>query len=252
MKPFSDGLLEGYQTFGAIAAVVTGAVVIITINKKQALTYAEKKIFIIKASLVAASGLLLVFTGLILTGALLQSHFEQDVIRTELLSGISQITLGTYGRILLSILISLACFTTAVGVITGSADFIKGLFNESQTAYRGTAIVACLIGVIVGQLDVNAILTIAVPALLLVYPVTVIMIFLHSLPGKWVTDFVFRLVIFTALFFTIPDVFGSLNVGFLQPVQAFLPLGKFNLGWLLPAFLAWVIGNLIETKKRPI
>ncbi|OIP51361.1 MAG: branched-chain amino acid ABC transporter substrate-binding protein [Flavobacteriaceae bacterium CG2_30_34_30] len=252
VNPFSHGMLEGYQTFGAIAAIVSGGIIIISLNKKNSLSYTEKKVFIFKASIVAGIGLLLVFTGLILTGALLQNNFNVDATRTEILSGISLITLGNNGRVLLSLLISLACFTTAVGVITGTADFIKGIFKESQLAYRITAILACLIGVFVGQLNVGSILTIAVPVLLFIYPITIIMIFLHTLPNRLVTVFVFRTVILTTLLFSVPDVLGSLQISFLQPVQNFLPLGIYNVGWLLPAFVVFLLANVFQTKKRPV
>jgi len=252
VNPFSHGMLEGYQTFGAIAAIVSGGIIIISLNKKNSLSYTEKKVFIFKASIVAGIGLLLVFTGLILTGALLQNNFNADATRTEILSGISLITLGNNGRVLLSLLISLACFTTAVGVITGTADFIKGIFKESQLAYRITAILACLIGVFVGQLNVGSILTIAVPVLLFIYPITIIMIFLHTLPNRLVTVFVFRTVILTTLLFSVPDVLGSLQISFLQPVQNFLPLGIYNVGWLLPAFVVFLLANVFQTKKRPV
>lgn len=251
-NPFSYGILEGYQTFGAIAAIVSGGVIIITLNKKKTLSYDEKKIFITKASLVAGIGLLLVFTGLILTGALLQNNFDADATRTEILSGISLVTLGNNGRVLLSLLISLACFTTAVGVITGTADFIKGLFKESQFAYHITAVLASGIGVLVGQMNVGSILTIAVPVLLFIYPITIVMIFLHTLPNRWVSVFVFRAVILTTLLFSVPDVLGSLQISFLQPVQNFLPLGIYNVGWLLPAFVVFLLANVSQTKKRPV
>lgn len=251
-KPFSDGLLEGYQTFGAIAAVVTGAVVLVTIKNQNKLSYAETKALVIKASLVAAAGLLIVFTGLIFSGALLQSHFEMNATRTEILSGISFLTLGTFGQAFLSVLISLACFTTAVGVVTGTADFVKELFKNSRLAYQITAVICCLIGVVVGQMDVNVILKVAVPVLLLIYPITVAMIFLHVLPIKWFHKKVFRAVIFSTLLFTIPDVGAALNIPFFKTLQAWLPFGIYNLGWILPAGVVFLVSHLIYTKKRPV
>jgi LIVCS family branched-chain amino acid:cation transporter len=251
-QPISEGLLEGYQTFGAIAAVVSGAVVIVTLKKQQALSFVEKKVFIVKASLVAAMGLFIVFVGLIYTGALLQGHFDETATRTEILSGISFLTLGANGQAFLSVLITLACFTTAVGVVTGTSDFIKGLFKESSLAYQLTAILCCIIGVLVGQLDVNTILLIAVPVLLLIYPITVAMIFLHALPNSLITKKTFKAVIYTTLLFTIPDVGVAMGIEFLLPVQEWLPLGIYNLGWLLPAFIVVVLGNLFQTKKRPV
>jgi len=250
--PFVEGLLEGYQTFDAIGAVLVGGVIIISLNNKVNLSYAERKIFIVKVSLVAALGLVLIYAGLILTGALLHGSFDENVTRTQLLSRMGYITLGGLGNALLSVLISLACFTTAVGIVTGTSDFIKGLYKGSDNAYKATAIVCCFTGVFIGQLDVNYILLVAKPVLFLIYPVTIVMIFLHLLPQTWVSVRVFRAVIITTLLFSIPDVIGSFEWTFLQPVQELLPLGKYNMGWLLPAFLVFLLGNLLERKKRPV
>ncbi len=113
VQPFSSGILEGYQTFDAIGAVVVGAVIIISINlKEKSASFEEKKRLIGRAGLWAGIGLFLVYGGLILTGALFGDAFDTDISRTALLRGISTKTLGQTANILLSILVSLACFTS--------------------------------------------------------------------------------------------------------------------------------------------
>ncbi len=88
-------------------------------------------------------------------------------------------TLGNIGNAFLSVLVTLACFTTAVGIVTGTADFVKGLSNNSNKAYVITAIVGCLIGVGVGQFDVHYIINVALPALMFIYPITIVLIILN-------------------------------------------------------------------------
>jgi len=120
-QPFSSGILEGYQTFDAIGAVVVGAVIIISINiKEKNASFEEKRKLIAKAGLCAGIGLFLVYGGLILTGALFGGNFHSEITRTALLRGISEKALGQTANIMLSILVSLACFTTAVGIVTGT------------------------------------------------------------------------------------------------------------------------------------
>ena len=51
--PVVDGLLEGYQTFDAIGAVVVGGVLIISLNLKGLTGFKEKKELIIKAGIIA-------------------------------------------------------------------------------------------------------------------------------------------------------------------------------------------------------
>lgn len=248
--PFVEGMLEGYQTFDAVGAVLIGGVIIISLNSKVKLSYTERKLFLAKVALVAALGLALIYAGLILTGALLHNSFDEGVSRTELLSGLGYVTLGSLGNVLLSVLISLACFTTAVGILTGTADFIKGLSKNSEKAYKATAIVACLSGVLIGQLDVHYILLVAKPVLFLIYPVSIAMIILHVLPNSWVSVTVFRAVVLTALIFSIPDVVSSLKFSFLEPLRESIPLGKYNMGWLLPSILVFMSSKLFQLKNN--
>ena len=245
-NPLSNGLLEGYQTFDAVGAVVVGGVIIISINlKQQDVSYETKKKLIARAGVFAGTGLFLVYAGLIFTGALFNNSFEQDITRTALLSGISAKTLGNNATLFLSILVSLACFTTAVGIVTGTSDFIKGRFNDSRLAYRITAFIGCLLGVLVGQFNVGYIIAMALPALMFIYPITIVLILLNVLPNKWASPKVFRWVVIATLLFSIPDFLGSIGQG--ELVAAFtkwIPLSNYHLGWLLPSLVVFIIANL--------
>ena len=127
----------------------------------------EKKALIRRAGWLAGLGLLLIYAGLILTGALLHDEFDADISRTALLKGISAKTLGNTGNLFFSILVSLACFTTAVGIVTGTSDFVKERFHDSQQAYVITAIIGCLLGIAMGQFDVGYIISSPCPRLCL-------------------------------------------------------------------------------------
>lgn len=245
--PLVDGILEGYQTFDALAAMVVGAVLIISINLNSSQSFNEKRKLIFKAGLVAGFGLFVIYTGLILIGSLHNSEFPSTVTRPELLLALGNKTLGSAGASLLSILIALACFTTAVGIITGTADYFKGLFNNSKQAYTFTAIIGSLLGVVMGQFDVGYIIDIAIPALMFIYPITVILILLNTLPDKWATSLVFRGVVITAFIFSIPDFLKILMPSEnLNTVINFIPLGQFNLGWLLPSLFMFILLNTYE------
>lgn len=242
---FSAGILEGYQTFDAIGAVVVGGVIIISINLKfKDASQQEKRKLILGGSIVAAIGLFLIYVGLILTGALSQPNFDSSITRTELLSGISKSTLGGGATFILSLLVSLACFTTAVGIVTGTADYVKGRFHDSQKAYKITAIIGCILGVLMGQFNVGYIIAVALPALMFIYPVTIVLIVLNVIPEKYATPKVFRAVVITALLFSIPDFLGSLGFGeHIAAFSAWIPLSNFHLGWLLPAILVFIFFN---------
>ena len=248
--PVVSGILEGYQTFDAIGAVVVGAVIIISINLKTKAPFKEKKNLIKKAGLIAGLALFIIYAGLIAVGAFYGSEIDvnsalsSDMQRANLLTGITKQALGTFGNTVLSILIALACFTTAVGIVTGTADYFKGLINNSQTVYVVTAIIASVFGVIIGQLDFNSIIVIALPVLLFIYPITIVLILLNALPDKYASKLVFRIVVLLTFVFSIPDVLGFLTPSKeLSSVIDVIPFAKHSLGWVLPAFIGFILLN---------
>jgi LIVCS family branched-chain amino acid:cation transporter len=247
--PFVDGILEGYQTFDAIGGVVIGAVIIISLNYSSHTTFEAKRNLIRKAGFIAGLGLLLIYGGLILSGSLFSSTFAEGASRTAILSGLSSQTLGGLGTTFLSVLVALACFTTAVGIVTGTADYIKGICNDSKIVYIVTAAIASITGIIVGSFQVDFIITIAVPALMFLYPITIVLILLNIVPDKYATKLVFRGVVLVTFIFSIPDF-----LGFIIPreqltgIKSFIPLAEDSLGWVLPALLAFILLNLIKKK----
>lgn len=247
---FVVGLLEGYQTYDALGGILVGGVVIISLNIEGGTSFQEKKTIITKSAIVAAVGLFIVYTGMIAVGALHNAKFDDSITRPELLIGLSTNTLGSIGNLFLSVLISLACFTTAVSVVVGAADFIKGLLNDSQRAFIITAIIACSIGILVGQFDVHYIIMVALPALMFIYPITIILILLNVIPDKYASKTVFRTVVVTTFVFSISDFLSFLlPEGSLDGITSIIPLADQNLGWVIPAILSFIVSNLIVAKK---
>ncbi len=245
-SPFTDAILEGYQTFDAIGAVVVGGVIIISINlKKTEASFEEKKQLIRRAGWLAGFALFLIYAGLILSGALMVKEFDADISRTALLSGLSLKTLGNAGNLFLSILVALACFTTAVGIVTGTSDFVKHRFHGSQKAYLYTAIIGSALGVVMGQFNVGYIIAVAIPALMFIYPITIILILLNVVPERFASPLVFKAVIIATILFSIPDFLGSIGFGEdIADLQSYIPLSTFSLGWVLPAVVVFTISNL--------
>ncbi|MCL6293758.1 branched-chain amino acid transport system II carrier protein [Jejuia spongiicola] len=249
--PIVDGILEGYQTFDAIGAVVVGGVIIISLKLKDYSNTDSLKSIIRKSGFIAGFGLFLIYAGLIAVGAFygkdifVDGSLSSDMQRATLLRGISIATLGNIGNTFLSVLIALACFTTAVGIITGTADYFKGLFNDSKVVYNSVAVLSCLIGIGFGQLDFHTIIMIALPVLMFIYPITIVLILLNVLPDKFATKTVFRLVVLVTFLFSIPDFLGFIiNPEYLEGVKILIPLSQFQLGWVLPALLVWLLLNI--------
>ncbi|MFL0353383.1 branched-chain amino acid transport system II carrier protein [Xanthomarina sp. GH4-25] len=251
--PIFNGILEGYQTFDAIGAIVVGAVVVISLKLKRDGSYQAKRELLTKSAWIAGAGLLVIYAGLILCGSLFQTEFPKGATRIEVLSGLSRLTLGHIGSLFLSVLVALACFTTAVGIVTGTSDYIKGLFNNSKIAYIVTALIGCIIGVVVGSYHVGFIIEVALPALMFIYPITIVLIILNVIPNKFASQWVFRAVVLVTFIFSIPDFLKFLiSIETIQPIIDLIPLAKYSLGWVLPAILTFILGNIILLKKEHI
>ena len=182
------------------------------------------------------------------------AHFNltipKDASRTAILLQLSTTTLGKIGASFLSVLVALACFTTAVGIITGIADYFRGFFNNSKFSYRLTAVIGCLFGVLVGQFDVHFIIDAAIPVLLVIYPVTIVLIILNVLPDKWASKSIFQSVVYIAILFSFTDV---LNLYYqdtlvMQSITKHIPLAESGLAWVLPSLIVLVFINLKKNR----
>tara|TARA_R110002049_G_scaffold240849_3_gene414683 strand:- start:71 stop:1357 length:1287 start_codon:yes stop_codon:yes gene_type:complete len=249
---FTEGILEGYQTFDAIGGVVVGGVIVVSYMIQDKYDYLEKKRMIARAGLLAGIGLFAIYGGLIFIGAL-NSGSVLIENRTELLTYLSTQTLGDIGTAFLGVLVGLACFTTAVGIVTGTSDFIKGLAANSKNAYTITAVIACVLGVAMGQFNVQYIINVAVPALLFIYPITIVLILLNVVPNRFATTLVFRVVTIVTLLFSIPDFiqfFTSEET--LDGIKRWIPFSKQSLGWVLPAFIAFILTNVFQKNTQKL
>jgi LIVCS family branched-chain amino acid:cation transporter len=112
-----------------------------------------------------------------------------------------------------------------------------------------TVVISCLIGIIVGQMNVSYIIDVAFPALMFIYPLTIVLIFLNVVPEKYASKLVFRAVVLVTFIFSAPDFLGFLmNAEWLNNLKTFIPLATQNLGWVLPALLTFVVVNLMPKR----
>ncbi len=249
--PIISGLLEGYQTYDAMAGMIMGGVVLVSLNNsKNEMSFIEKRTIVAKSGFIAMFGLLIIYTGLIAIGAFYNTQFSESISRTDLLSGLAVKTLGNIGSTFLSVLVALACFTTAVGIVVSIADFFKAYFKTFKLTYLITTIFCCLVGVGVGQMNVKYIIDIALPALMFIYPICIVLILLNVIPEKLASKSVFRAVVLIAFIFSIPDFLGFIiPVENLEFINETIPFAKQNLGWVLPALVTFILINVFGKLK---
>ena len=251
-RPLISGLLEGYQTYDAMAGMIMGGVVLVSINNsKNQLSFDEKRKMVAKSGFIAIFGLFIIYAGLIALGAFYGAAFEKGITRANLLSGLASKTLGNVGSVFLSVLVALACFTTAIAIIVSIADFFKAYYQAFKNSYLITTMICCLVGIGVGQMDVKYIIDIAIPVLMFIYPLCIVLILLNVTPDKFASKLVFRWVVVVTFVFSIPDFIGSfIDENKLEIVTNNIPLASQNLGWVLPSLLCFVLVNLYEKANK--
>jgi LIVCS family branched-chain amino acid:cation transporter len=245
----SSGVIEGYQTFDAIAAVVVGAVLVLSVKNQFSYLNVKQQSNVLKqGGLWAAFALMSIYFGLIYSGASLASASANDYNRSELLIFLSSFLFEGAGTQILGVTVALACFTTAVGIVTGAADFVNEQIAPSRKAYVITIAIACIAGVLLATLGVEEIIRVAYPMLLLIYPLTIVLILLHLLPKHLTGGNVLQIVATTTFLFSIPDaVLGYFESVYLRNFLNIIPLGVFQLGWLFPSLLSALISISVHS-----
>jgi len=252
--PVISGFLEGYQTYDAIGGLLMGGIMVISINSsKRIINVKEKQRMIAQSGTIAMLGLFIIYIGLIFVGSKYNASFESSISRTGLLSSLSSAILGKTGASFLSVLVSLACFTTAVSIIIGTADFFKGLFSDnSRKVYAITAAISCLFGILMGQFEVKFIIDLAVYVLMLIYPIAIVLILLNLLPEKYASRAVFQAMVAVAFVFSIPDFLKFLiPAENLELVYNIIPFSREGMGWVLPSMIVFLIVNALKWKQDP-
>lgn len=253
---FAGGFTEGYQTMDALAATMFAGVALSSIVARGYNIREEQLSMTIKAGLIASIGLAIVYIGLTFGGAGSTSAFPADVSRPELLIGMTGRLLGSIGAYCLSLAISLACLTTAVGLAVTCGEYFSEL-SHGKLSYKLVVIITVVASWIISSLGVTGIINLAVPFLFLLYPVLMALIicniFDRFIPNKnayiGAVAGAFLVSIIDAL-----STVGALGIqaAWIDSLVAFgktLPLAGFGLGWLIPAIVLAVLFSFLPRRK---
>lgn len=252
---FVSGINDGYQTMDAMAACIFAGVIIASVTQKG---YTDKNSMAkatILAGIVAVIGLALVYGGLTYLGATVSSQFDANVERTSLVVFITQSILGHPGKVILAIIVTLACLTTAIGLTSSCGNYFRDLTN-GKIKYELTVVAVCVFSAVVSVFGVDQIIKIAAPVLGMIYPAVVTYIFLGLANDKIKNNNVFRLAIWVALTLGVISVLPSIpTFSKFQSIVSFVdmmntwPGGSFGFFWLIPVIIAGLIGKFIPCRS---
>lgn len=243
--PFVQGFLQGYLTMDTLGALVFG-IVIATAIRDHGVT--DSKLitrYSVIAGLIAAAGLSLVYLALFYLGATSQGIAGEAQNGVQILTAYVQHTFGTFGSLLLAVVITLACLTTAVGLLTACGEYFSTLLSVS---YRTVVLVFGVFSLAVANQGLTQLISFSIPVLVGLYPLAIVLVALSLLDSLWRSSVrVFRPVMAVALVFGLVD--GVVAAGGSALIPSFissLPLADQSLGWLVPVLLALAIAACVD------
>lgn len=241
-----EGIINGYQTMdplgvGLIIVAIMGAV-----TEKGYSTKDVQGRLLARAALIAAILLFIVYGGLTFLGATVSSGGFEDYNQAGLVVAITEELLGTWGVIMMAVIVLFACLTTAIGLTSGFAGTLEKLTN-GKCKYKTVVIVMSVFSFVVSNAGIDKIISVAAPILSVIFPCFITMSVLMFF-GKYIkNDNVIRVATLFAFVISLSEVLA----GFGLPLTytQYLPLHEYSLGWILPAVIGGIIGKFIPCKQ---
>lgn len=257
---FMTGFTEGYNTMDALASLVFGIIVIQAIRSMGVTSTKGILVATAKSGGIAILFLGLIYAGIAYLGATSVNEYGLFANGGPVLSAASEHYFGSFGAILLSVIIFLACLTTSIGLTTACGEYFHTLLPK--ISYKAFVIFFSIFTCIIANFGLSNIITYSIPVLMLLYPLAIVLIFLTFLSPLFNhARIVYVSVMFVTFLISIVDGFkalcGSLDIeyyGWLQPIVDFyenvLPFYSVGLGWLIPFVIVTLVTGVIARFEK--
>lgn len=248
-RPFVTGVLEGYQTMDALASLVFAIIVIDAARALGVRNRAQLLATTTVAGAVAAACLAVVYLLIGYMGATSVAGLGLQENGAAVLSKTAQHYFGMGGNVLLSAIVFLACLSTAVGLIISCSEYFNRLLPA--ISYKTFVVIFTLVSMVFANKGLSGIISISVPVLMLLYPLTVVIILLAFL-NNWFggSRVVYVCTIFATLVVGVLDAWKaafSFAPETAALINSIFPLYDIGMGWLLPASIGFVLGLVLKT-----
>ncbi|MGG3623188.1 branched-chain amino acid transport system II carrier protein [Bacillus gobiensis] len=272
---FFNGFQEGYLTMDALASFVFGIIIINAIKEKGAKTKKQIITVCVKAIGISAVILATIYTALSYIGASSVGKLGHLENGGAVLAKVSNYYFGSYGGVLLGLMITVACLTTSVGLTTSCAAYFHKLLPA--ISYKKLAIGLSVFSTIVANIGLTQLISISVPVLSIIYPLAIVLIiltFFHPLfngksevyQGSMLLTFFVSLVSginHSGILIPIDKFFShylpfyeilndsALNISIINKFFShYLPMYDIGLGWVIPAIVGGLLGLGVSMLKN--
>lgn len=167
---FFHGLQQGYHTMDLLASFFFSSTILKNLRNKQ-----HSMAITISASLIGAVLLCGTYVGFCKIASL-HSTLQSD---GDFLGALTMKIAGPYGGILVCITIALACFTTAIALISAFTQFMQKEVFKERACYKTILGITLLITFFVSTFEFTGISTFLGPILKLCYPGLILLTFVN-------------------------------------------------------------------------
>ena len=256
---FFKGFTEGYNTMDVLASLAFGIIVVRTLHDLGVRTPGGVAWGTVKAGAVSVLLMGIIYSCLSTIGTMSVGQFELSANGGVALAQIATFYFGSFGSILLALIVTLACLKTAIGLITACSETFEELFPNS-VSYRVYAWIFTVFSFLIGNLGLTQIITLAVPILMFLYPLAITLVllaFLSAVFGSRQSVYL-STTIFTLLaalgdaFNAMPKSVQQLDwVQQLLAVYHILPFFDIGMGWIVPSIVGLAVGVIYTLVRRP-
>nr|WP_267134720.1 branched-chain amino acid transport system II carrier protein [Vibrio sp. A1-b2] len=240
-QPLTKGFLEGYNTMDTFGALMFGILIVDALRAKGITEEKATTKYLISAAVIAAAGLAFVYISLFYLGATSASVAADADNGGVVLSQYVIALFGDKGQLVLSVIVLLACLTTAIGLISACSDFFS---THTPISYKAWVVINGVACAVVANVGLAQLIALSVPVLFALYPVAIALVALTFIRTKLANpQAAYRVVILVSLLFALIDAakVSGLDVSFFN----FLPLFEIGMGWLLPTFAAMIVMTFV-------
>jgi LIVCS family branched-chain amino acid:cation transporter len=180
-EAFKEGFLQGYQTMDLLAAFFFSTFVIKQLNR---LPEKESTPLFLKASLIGAGLLSLVYMAMVFLGAIYAQELA-SVPPQAMMGKIALEALGSMAAPLVCLAVVLACITTAIVLAVLFADFLRQEILKDKIGNHTSLAITLMIAFMVSTLDFAGIAKVIAPLMELIYPALIVLTFVNVAHRMW-------------------------------------------------------------------
>ena len=242
---FSTGLTQGYQTMDALASLMFAVIIMESIRKKG---YTDRKQVIkmtFYSGIVATIGLIVVYAGLAYIGAHSANIYETTIPQTQLIISITASILGQGGKVVLGLIVALACLTTAIGLTSAAANFYEKLF-KGKYSYSKIVVIICVFSAVISNFGVSTIIQFSAPILELIYPMSIVLVVMNAFDNKIKSKSTYAGAVYTTLAISVFNLMAK--YGYTVAFLKYLPFNSIGFNWILPAIIGGVVGSMMKVR----